>query len=251
MAISPVYASQPEPAYRIAESRYVRRDDPIILTYHCSSTLPQPQQHSWDFRELQWWSRIFEYQWLMDVASTFLTPGIETKIALDAGCGMEHPSSFMLAELGFRRVVAQDLWERHELIEQIHLPNLEYCCADMCEAIPCQADLVCCLSVLEHLDPPRQTRALEKLCNAVTPNGLLLLTFDIPGFEWDTNLDMYRKILRQHAFDFIEIEVQEEQRLNSHNSPVPYAGWESLGRLELECYRLLTWHTGSKADPRS
>jgi len=71
-----------------------------------------------------------------------------------------------------------------------------------------------------------------------------LLTFDIPGFEWDTDLDMYRHILRQREFDFIEVEVAEEQRVTSRNGPVAYAGWESLGRLELECYRLLAWHIG-------
>src|SRR6266571_1480479 len=147
MTAFPAYDRQSEPGRRIAESRYVRCDDPIILTYHCGSTLPQ--QHFWDFRELQWWSRIFEYRWLMDVVRTFFIPGIETKTALDAGCGMEHPTCFMLAELGFGRVVAQDFSERHELIEQIHLPNLEYYCADMCATIPCQADLVCCLLLVK------------------------------------------------------------------------------------------------------
>jgi len=115
---------------------------------------------------------------------------------------------------------------------------------DINEAVPCRADVVCCLSVLEHMDPPRQACALRILCDAVKPGGLLLLTFDMPGFEWDTDLDMYRHILRQREFDFIEVEVLEEQRVTSRNGPVPYAGWESLGRLELECYRLLAWHTG-------
>ena len=71
-----------------------------------------------------------------------------------------------------------------------------------------------------------------------------MLTFDMPGFEWDTDLDMYRHILRQREFDFIEVEVPFWHRLTSRNGPVPFAGWESLGRLELECYRLLAWHTG-------
>lgn len=62
--------------------------------------------------------------------------------------------------------------------------------------------------------------------------------------QWDTNLDMYRHILRQREFDFIEVEVPEGQRVTSRNGPVTYAGWESLGRLELECYRLLACHPG-------
>ena len=245
MTASPAYDRLPNSMCHIGESRYVRIDDAVILTYHCGAALPEPRQHVWDFRELQWWSRIFEYQWLKDVVGAFLAPDLETKTVLDVGCGLEHPGCFILAESGFGRVVAQDVWERHELIERIHLPNLEYCCMDINEAVPCRADLVCCLSVLEHMDPQQQACALRILCDAVEPGGLLLLTFDMPGFEWDTNLDMYRHILRQREFDFIEVEVPEEQRLTSLTSPVPYAGWESLGRLKLECYRLLAWHTGS------
>ena len=245
MAASSAYNRLPNPSMRrIGESRYMRLDDPVILTYRCGAALPEPRQHVWDFRALQWWSRIFEYQWLKDVVSSFPAPELETKTALDVGCGLEHPGCFMLAELGFGRTIAQDVWERHELIERIHLPNLEYCCMDINEASPCRADLVCCLSVLEHMDLVRQACALRILCDAVEPGGLLLLTFDMPGFEWDTDLDMYRHILRQREFDFLEVEVAEEQRVTSRNSPVPYAGWESLGRLELTCYRLLAWHTG-------
>ncbi len=214
MTASPAYDRLPNSMCHIGESRYVRIDDAVILTYHCGAALPEPRQHVWDFRELQWWSRIFEYQWLKDVVGAFLAPDLETKTVLDVGCGLEHPGCFILADSGFGRVVAQDVWERHELIERIHLPNLEYCCMDINEAVPCRADLVCCLSVLEHMDPQQQACALRILCDAVEPGGLLLLTF-------------------------------EEQRVTSLTSPVPYAGWESLGRLELECYRLLAWHTGS------
>lgn len=136
MTTSPAYDRLPNSMRRIGESRYVRLDDPVILTYRCGATLPEPRQHVWDFRELQWWSRIFEYQWLKDVVGAFLAPDLETKTALDVGCGPEHPGCFMLAEFGFGRAVAQDVWERHELIERIHLPNLEYCCMDINEAVP-------------------------------------------------------------------------------------------------------------------
>jgi trans-aconitate methyltransferase len=189
-----------------------------------------------------WWSRVYEYRWLKDVVEAIATPVRRVSTAVDVGCGMQHPGCFLLARSGFGRAIAQDVEARHDLLERINVHNLEYVRMDMTESVACEAQLVCCLSVLEHVPPHLQVRALRNLCSAVAGGGLLLLTFDMPGFEYDTNLDLYKNVLGDLRFEFIEVDVGPELRLTSATGPVSRPSWVSVGRAELECYRLLAWH---------
>jgi SAM-dependent methyltransferase len=209
------------------------------MSYLCNATQPENRWHSWDFRALGWWSRIFEYRWLADIVSSIPLKERSGMTAVDAGCGRKHAGCFMLAEQGLGQVIALDRFERHALLDSIDLPNLVYQQLDFGETACPPAHLVLCLSVLEHIHPSRQESALVNLCDAVLPGGWLLLTFDMPGFEFDTDLDRYRRILRQRGFEFILNEVPPEQRLTSRNGPITVADWPSVGRPELECYRLL------------
>jgi SAM-dependent methyltransferase len=215
------------------------------MSYSCGAAQPEDRQHKWDFDALKWWSRIFEYRWLADIVATIPPQQRLTMTAIDAGCGRKHAGCFMLAEAGLGRVIALDRFEQHPLLDAVDLPNLSYAQIDFAGTSCPPAHLVCCVSVLEHIHPSQQERALINLCDAVLPGGLLLLTFDMPGFEFDTDLDGYREILRRHGFDFIEREVPQEQRLTSRNGPITVSDWPSVGRPELECYRLLARPRGS------
>ena len=227
------------------ESRYFATADPVFPDYTCGAGLPAERRVSWDFRELGWWSRIYEYRWMWDVARGFFGDRIAETSALDAGSGIKYPGCFLLAEAGFARVVAQDRRPRHEMLEQVGLPNLVYRSLDLCDEIEGQADLVACISVLEHIEPDRQAVALRNMCHAVAPRGLLALTVDMPGFEYDTDLALYERILEEEGFRFLKGDDPGPDRLNSRTGPIPNPGWPKFGRLELQCYRLLAWQDAS------
>ncbi|MDY7096276.1 MAG: class I SAM-dependent methyltransferase [Acidobacteriota bacterium] len=223
-------------------SRYVVLDDPVMAKFRA---VGDGGEELWDFHQLEWWSRIYEYRWLQDVVRDCFadrgTLNLESKVALDAGCGRKHPSSFILGEMGFRRVLALDLMPNNPLFERVRMANVEYRQTDFAEHVPGPVDFLCCLSVLEHVPRERQPRALENLCGAVAPGGFLAMTFDLPGFEYETDLEGYKRILSEQGFEITEAATDPAQRLTSRNGPIPHPGWPKVGRMELLCYRLLAW----------
>ena len=220
-------------------SRYFRLDDSKMLSF---SGRGENSLLHWDFLELGWWSRIYEYSWMQAVIEHWVGDHISQKVALDAGCGRKHTGCFLMAELGFERVVAQDLFPQHPIFMLGKPANLEYAERDFCEGAACDADIVCCLSVLEHVALERQKQGLRVLCRAVRPGGLLVMTFDMPGFEYPTALELYKHIILDEGFVYAEREVAAHERLTSKNGPVSHPGWPSVGRYELTCYRLVAWH---------
>jgi SAM-dependent methyltransferase len=232
------------PRWRIAgtaaASRYIRVDDPTIMRYEWTGG---HQTLRWDLSELGWWSRVYEYRWLQDVVIAAFGPGASSRTVLDVGCGVGYPGCFMFCDLGVGLVVAQDVKERNPQVERSGLPNLRYHRADMSEHVEGTADLVCCVSVLEHLRPDRQRAALKNMCEAVAPGGALMLTFDMPGFEWDTDLVMYESVLDEQGFELDRAETPVGVRLTNLNGPVRNAGWDYANRWHLSCYRLLAWRT--------
>ena len=132
-------------AGEVAVSRYIRVDDPAIMSYEWTGG----DTFRWDFRTLGWWSRVYEYQWLRDVVIAAFGSQANSRTVLDVGCGVGYPGCFMFCDLGVGLVVAQDLKERNPQVEQSGLPNLRYHQADMSEHVEGTADLVCSLSVLE------------------------------------------------------------------------------------------------------
>jgi SAM-dependent methyltransferase len=228
-------------------SRYVVLGDPMIPEFRAtgeSAETGELDEEVWDFHQLEWWSRIYEYRWLQDVVrdcfGPILSPAhLGDKVALDAGCGRKHPSSFILGEMGFRRVIALDLLPHNPLFERVRMPNVEYRQVDFSEHVPGPVDFLCCLSVLEHVPQERQPRALENLCGAVAPGGFLAMTFDLPGFEYETDLEGYKRILGEQGFVLTEAPTDPSRRLTSRNGPIAHPGWPKVGRMELLCYRLL------------
>jgi SAM-dependent methyltransferase len=223
------------PAADALVSRHVRRGDPRLERYGHAYALGPAR---WDFIRLGWWSRIFEYRWIVDALVTHFADRLAGRTIVDLGCGYEHPGAHILADLGAGHVLATDLADRIELYDRCPAPNLAYRRHDMTQPLGRRFDAVVCISVLEHLPLADQAAALGHLADAVSPGGALLMTFDMPGFEHDTPLDLYRATLRRRGLAFTEAEVPADERLTSRNGPVAIPGFPEVGRAELEVYRL-------------
>ena len=180
---------------------------------------------------------MYEYKWLHDCVREYFGKSISKKSALDAGCGLSHPGCFLLAQLGFGRVDAQDVFEQHSLIDQMRLRNLRYVRGNIIQPIGQQFSAVCCISTLEHIPPDQQRQVMSNLCAAVEPGGVILLTVDMPGFEYDADLPLYREVLIEYGFEINEVDVAPEQRLSSRNGRVVYPGWPHVGRDVCYIYR--------------
>ena len=238
----------------IRESRFFRTSDPVIETYELKSkkkslsdnkeNSSQTEDYTWNFRLQHWWSRLYEYRWMLDAAKNYYKGSDLSKIkVLDAACGDLHPSCFMLADLGFGQIVAQDLFDSHPLIERFPLKNLTYLQGNLLAKFPDnEFDCINFISTLEHIEPLNQPVALQNLCNRLKPGGLIIMTFDIPGFEYVTNLDDYKNILRDNFIVFQEDTIDEKDLLSSLNSVGAVTeGWELTHKKinKLFCYRLL------------
>ncbi len=229
------------PAADARVSRPVRRDDPRLERYGHAYPLGPAR---WDFVRLRWWSRIFEYRWMIDALVRHFANDLRGRTLVDLGCGYEHPGAHMLADLGAARVLATDLADRIELYERCPAANLAYRRHDMTRPLAERFDAVVCISVLEHLPLADQATALGHLADAVAPGGALVMTFDMPGFEHDTPLDLYRRTLRARGLRFDEVEVPAAERLTSRNGPVAISGFPEVGLVELEVYRLFATRPG-------
>ena len=182
---------------------------------------------NWDFRKLKWWSRIYEYQWVNDVCKEF----DKRRSAVDVGTGDEHPGVFLLKSHGFKRVVGIDLIKKSEWKYREYLGNgIKYVSGDIANGCSGKYDLVMCISTLEHIHPRTQPRVLKNLMSLVDDGGILLLTFDMPGCDYKTYLEM----LKEFNFSVIledEGDIPIVKTTNSAVQPSPRTK-------KLFCYRI-------------
>ncbi|NLF30016.1 MAG: class I SAM-dependent methyltransferase [Planctomycetes bacterium] len=218
-------------------SRLIANDDPYTESVRAGGGLLR-RGHRWDFVAMRWWSRIYEYRWLTDAVEAFFGPDRRGRTALDAACGGGHPGCFMLADMGFAHVRAVDLFDTHPMMGSLKRRNLSYARADLTEPIEGRYDLVVSLSLLEHLELDAQRVVLGNLCDAVGPGGALLMTFVVPGFEHDTDVDAHLACCADHGLRVATEPLDAGRVMTSRTSPVPYPGWPALGRDETSVYRL-------------
>jgi len=166
-------------------SRFIVRGDP----HDADVVFPLPEP---------WWSRPYEYAW----ATRFARP---TDVVLDVACGVCHPFKFRLAELAAEthacdvdpRVTSPEAiladiadcagagaaagFDRTRLTQV----RLQVCDMRQMPYADRSFDRVFCISVLEHLAPPDQLRALAELARVLADGGLIVLTVDHPTVDLD------------------------------------------------------------------
>ncbi len=145
----------------------------------------------------EWWSRPYEYTFALQFM-------VKNAVVLDAGCGIEHPFKWLLADKA-KKVYAVDCDERiQELINKVDdisgvdlsrkvykdckkdKDNIEYIQAAMeIVELPQKVDTVFCISVLEHLPADIQLRALDNFFKLLKDGGKLILTVDYPTIKPD------------------------------------------------------------------
>lgn len=129
---------------------------------------------------LDWWSRGYEYSWALEYASPSMT-------VADMGCGwMYRPFKDALDDLGCA-VCAVDGDKR--LLTQEKRPDIEYVVADFTNRIEeistGRLDRVFCISVFEDLGD-MAAPALKEFARVIKPDGLIVLTFDVPYLDAPT-----------------------------------------------------------------
>ncbi|MEY9096903.1 methyltransferase domain-containing protein [Paenibacillus sp. RC84] len=133
---------------------------------------------------VQWPIRKMEYSFVLDHILNNITKN-STKI-LDAGCGVT-PLPFLLGKY-CDQVEAIDYSEtdmelmtllgesrEFEGAESVNFSVQDICNLDFEENV---FDLICCVSVMEHMDFPNYITALSELYRVLKPGGLLICTMD-------------------------------------------------------------------------
>lgn len=226
---------------KITTSRYISTNDAYIKRFSTSSIFVKllgRRVYRWNFVKTRWWSRAYEYKLIQDVVASVFGEEIGGKSALDFGCGDSHPGIFILEKLKFGQVFGCDLFDSHPLLDEKSFnisyfknhklgPNVKY-------------DLITVISVLEHLKPTLQKEILCDLMMMLNNDGVIILTFDMPGFEFQTDLQLYTDLFDEFGL-FYELEnIPMELRLNNFNSVAPFPeGWPSFSLKKSECYRLV------------
>ena len=144
----------------------------------------------------------YEYLWVEQVLNSHYGSLLNSLTLLDAACG--QPSWLLRAtELGFDSVTGVDLNKNSILVDRVKRKGLNYYQHDLANPLPLEYDVVTCISVLEHMPISVQESALANMCSAVRPGGSLLLTLDLPGFNFTTDLGLIWRILDEHKFNYI------------------------------------------------
>ena len=187
----------------IFSSRYFTKDDPIMKDFAWGTLYAE-------FFQRGWWSRIYEYEWVKEASMAFFqSPSQHT--AIDVATGIQHPNIFIMKDAGFSRVVGTDIFDRESFLYFKHLGNnIEYIKDNLLNPrIEDKFDCVSCISMIEHLPPKCQKTAISNLVNYLKPNGCIMITFDMPGFEYKTDLQLYRDVLMEHGLNVFSKEVQD------------------------------------------
>jgi len=223
------------------KSRYVSVDDKYMKHF---STGPRFLKllgikiHYWNFVKTGWWSRAYEYQLINDVVHNAFGLDVIHKTALDFGCGDAHPGLFIIEKLKFNKVYGCDLFDHHPLLKTKKF-NINYF-KNHLSGPKIQYDLITIISVLEHLEPKLQKDILLDLISMLSDDGVIILTFDMPGFEYKTDLSLYLNIFKENGIIYKLDELDVSKRLDNFNSVAAFPkGWPKLGMKRAECYRLV------------
>lgn len=213
-------------------SRYFTWDDPIIRDFSYGSLYAE-------FYNRGWWSRVYEYEWAKNVAIDFFG-NISDKTAIDIATGIQHPNIFIMKKAGFFKVVGTDVFDKKDFYYVKHLDgNTEYINDDLLNPkIEDKFDCVSCISMIEHLHPDEQIIAIRNLMHYLKPKGCLIVTFDMPGFEYKTDLCLYKKILSDSGFTCFYKDVREQDIVKTSKCD---NAEKSLKKLDLSCYRMFAF----------
>lgn len=128
-------------------------------------------------RDDWWWSRPYEYAWALAM--------LEGRArVLDAGCGLEHPLKFLLADRG-ARVIGVDADPRLTTVTD---PRLELHVSDLgvlpfvCDG---ELDAIACISTLEHLPCGEIAGVFAEWSRVLQRHGVIVLTLDYPAIPFD------------------------------------------------------------------
>lgn len=192
----------------------------------------------WDFVSLRWWSRMYEYQWVFNLCRERYREIGKYRV-VDIGTGGSHPGVFILKSVGFGQVTGTDMipedeWRFGSFMED----GLRYRQSDICVERIGEFDLVVCISMLEHLEPGLQEVALRNMLGQVASGGGLALTFDVPGYDYATDLVMYKDVIRSEGFQFFEVENTQPLVTTLRNRVFAP---EELQDKNMQCYRLFAW----------
>lgn len=191
----------------ITDSRFFVQSDPYIEKFEWFDL-------NWDFMKMSWWSRLYEYSWLMNVVPSFISTGN----IIDIGCGNDHPSLFMLHDVGFQNVVGTDLIEKDKYRYNDHMVDgIEYHKDDILNpAIDNKFDCVSCISVLEHFTRDQQKIVFGNIIKYINDHGCLVMTCDIsPKYN---PVPIYLDMLKENGFTFNIVDVEDELRISSQNT---------------------------------
>ena len=139
---------------------------------------------------------------------------------LDVATGPFHPGSFIL-ENGMNEVDAIDLLDKPKIFKKYNNYNINYIKDDMINTkLNKTYDLVACISTLEHVKKEDQKSFLLNMIKLTKLGGNIILTFDDPGFEELTDIEMYKETLRENNCIFEEEIIQEKEILTNLNGPI-------------------------------
>lgn len=146
----------------------------------------RPYARTWVADPLHQWSRRWEYPFVLSRLAADLSgrPDNGPVRILDAGSGVTFLPYFVAES--FHEVTVEccdhdgSLVPIFDSINDRRAPGVRFTQADLHD-LPFAAgsfDVVCCVSVLEHLD--RQETVVEEFRRVLRPGGRLVLTFDLP-----------------------------------------------------------------------
>ena len=134
----------------------------------------------WDFVDMKWWSRRYEYRWGIDVSKKYFGSGISSKTFLDVGTGKKHPFMFMMKSIGFKSCNGVDLFDEDKYHYKKYLnDSIHYCAKDISQNKLGIFNCVSCISVLEHMDKSMQEKLIVSICQSTIEGGCVILTFDV------------------------------------------------------------------------
>ena len=213
-------------------SRFFLKSDENVSTFSWKDAV-------WNMEERQWWSRTYEYAWVEQACRYFFGGDIKNKSAIDIATGILHPGIFVLKKAGFGAVTGTDLFDKEPHHYAQYIKNgINYIKEDILEpTIKDKFNCVSCVSFLEHLPPEYHKQSIINIINKCEDNGCIVLTFDMPGFEYKTDLELYKYIIYEHGFNCGCVETNEIDRLKSSECNAN----EECKKLNLYCYRLFAY----------
>jgi 2-polyprenyl-3-methyl-5-hydroxy-6-metoxy-1,4-benzoquinol methylase len=148
-------------------NKYVKITDPSFDKFE-----------DWNFKELRWYSRPYEYHAMKKTVSELG----ENLSVLDAACGFKTPGYKMLASLdNVDSVTALDLgkgYAKNFINNGIDHPKVNKIIGDLTKWSPDKEyDVVVCISSLEHIR--KFKKAIKTMYDSLKQGGHLFITFDI------------------------------------------------------------------------